>query len=219
MNGKSASGKSKSTVTIPAQPPAPVEKKTAPIVKNTQASQSKYKYQEGMDISDYTVGLIYVLISLAVLIWLISFYWKLHGSDIDSFAFWETGAKKWFEILFWALFGSIAQNTGWGAFKISKRNFQKREVLLQFARIVEAPFISLALIFILFNIGVSFGDATVSLSDVPITIVIAFTIIASFFAWRTKDALDQVAIWFIEQVKERLGVKAEDDEDDDLSEK
>lgn len=159
---------------------------------------------EGMDTSDYIAGGFYILVSLALLYLLGRYYWTTHGGSFDKFAFWDTGNKKWFEVLFWSVLSSIAQNTGWGAYEMSQAKFQKRQILLQFARIVEAPFISLALIFVLFNLGVAFGDVAITLSEVPITVVVAFTIVASFFAWRTKEALDEVAKWFVEKVAEAI---------------
>lgn len=168
--------------------------------KNEQSNSEQAVNNEKMDISDYITGGIYILISLMLLFVLGRYYWLTHGGSFETFAFWETDNKKWFEVFFWSLFGSIAQNTGRGAYKMSINTFQKREILLQFARIIESPFITLALIFILFNVGVAFGETTISLSETPPPVVIAFTIVASYFAWHTKNALDEIARSFIGRI-------------------
>jgi hypothetical protein len=193
--------KKEDEMAAPAQPQKgnpPSDKKAN--AEKSQRNPNSTENKEKMDRSDYITGGIYVLTSLALLFALARYYWITHGGSYDKFEFWETGNKKWFEVLFWSLLTSIAQNTAWGAFKMSKNIFQKREILLQFARIVETPFKSLALIFILFNIGVAFGETTVSLSNVPAPILIACTIVASYFAWNTKDALDNVSQSFIDRI-------------------
>ncbi|MBL8089966.1 MAG: hypothetical protein KF758_01615 [Anaerolineales bacterium] len=163
--------------------------------------------KEKMDTSDFVVGFIYMLISLGILIALGVYYWNIHGGSLENFSFWEDERKKWLEVVFWAFFASIAQNIGYGMYKMGEGILQKRNILLLFARNIEAPFISLALIFVLFNLGVAFGDATITLKDVPVTVMIAFTIVTSFFSWQTKASLEVVSVWFTKQLKKSLGIE------------
>lgn len=191
-----------------------MDKKPNPSNNPTQNSTNKEKSKtnkkvrrEGMQVSDFIVGLLYVVVSFIILVAIGIYYWKSHGSSLEGFTFWEEDNNKWIEIIFWAFFASTAHNTGYAAYKISKRDFQKRDALLYFARVIEAPFISLALIFVIFNFGISFGDTTISLKDVPISVAIAFTIVTSFFAWDTKDALEEVAKGFTQRLRKQFGVE------------
>ena len=174
---------------------------------NNETEKTTEPEYEKLSVSDYFVGSLFVIIGVTIwgLVGLV--YWNLHGGSIDNFSFWTTGDKKWLEALFWSFLTGIAWNVTSVAFDMRDQIFQKRDVFSWLGRILEAPLISFALVFVLTNLGVAFGDTTISLSQAPITVVIAFAIISAYFAPQTIQAIGAVADWFQKQVRARLGLE------------
>jgi len=159
---------------------------------------------------DYVTGSImtalYILI-LGLSGWL---YWSLHGGSIQGFSFWIEGDMKWLEVLFWSFFTALAWqityngSAMWG----DDATFRFDWVWWSTGRVLEAPLISVALVFVMTSLGVAFGEVTLSLQETPITVVIALAIIATYFAEDTVAALKAVAVWFKKRVESGLSTDA-----------
>ncbi len=160
--------------------------------------------EDKVDWSDYIIGTLYIVIGVLFAIFIVWIYWILHGGDINTFAFWSSDDKKWIEVLFWSLFTVHAWNITDAANWMWYKGFQKRFVWYYIGRMFETPPISLALVFVIINLGVAFGDTTISLKESPILIIIALAIISAYFSQQTIDSLKEVAIWITGQVKSKL---------------
>ena len=157
------------------------------------------------NLADTVVGSVYVALGVAFALFLAWAYWSLHGGSLESFALWSTGDKRWLEVLFWSLFTVHTWNTTDVAYEVGFRRFKKHYVLAYIARTFETPPVSLALVFVLVNLGVTFGeDAKISLEKAPIQVVIALAIISAFFSREAVDALQPVAQWFAAITRRRL---------------
>jgi hypothetical protein len=175
--------------------------------KTKQSPPRPSQGSEASDWSDYMVGTVYTILGVAFAIWLGRLYWEVHGGNIDTFSFWTTNDKKWLEVLFWSFFTAHAWNMTDAAYAMWNRDFQKRYIWAYVSRIFEAPPISLALVFVVMNLGVAFGGATISLKEAPILVVIAFAIISAYFSRQTVEALQSVAIWLSNLVRSKLNPK------------
>lgn len=185
---------------------------TAPIAKRSRKDRTPSEHiSEGMTTSDFVVGILFVLFSLSALVGLGWYYWELHGGSPETFAFWDTGDKKWLEIFFWALFTVLAEHLGRASYWMSENGFQKRDALKYIGTTLEAPVIAFALVFVVINLGVSFGDTSISLTQVPITVMIAFSIIAAYTAYETRQGIGHVSRWLRKQVETRLSVDSDDE--------
>jgi hypothetical protein len=159
------------------------------------------------DWSDYLAGTLYVIIGVAIAIIVGWFYWDLHGGNLEDFAFWTEGDKKWLEVIFWSAFTIHTWNITTVAMHISDGKFNKRWIWEYLGKTFETPPISLALVFIVINLGVAFGDTTLSLQEAPITVVIAFAIISAYFSRQTTEALKVAAEWLKDQMEDRFETK------------
>ncbi len=164
---------------------------------------------EASDWSDYAIGTLFVAIGTVLAVLLGWFYWNVHGGSVDNFSLWAVGDKKWLEVLFWSFFTVHAWNITDSASAIWDGKFQKRFVWFYIGRMFETPPISLALVFIVINLGVAFGDTTISLKEAPIIVIIAFAIVSAYFSREAVDTLQEVAKWFIKQVKGKLNPEEE----------
>ena len=68
----------------------------------------------------------------------------------------------------------------------------------------EAPAVSLALVIIITNLGLTVGKADISLEQAPPLIVIAFAIISAYFSRETVQALYAVSKWLSSQVQSKI---------------
>jgi hypothetical protein len=159
------------------------------------------KGQEISDRNDYIIGAFFILFGIAFTIILGWFYWFAHGGLTNPFSFWTTGNLEWLEVLFWSLLTVHVWNMTDVAYGISNNSFKKRYILWYLSRMFEAPPVSLALVVVIFNFGISFGDAKFSLTEAPILLVIAFAIISAYFSRQTINALQSVANWIVKQIK------------------
>ncbi len=156
------------------------------------------------DQSDYLVAAVFLVIATSLEILLGWLYWQLHGGNIDNFTFWTSGDKKWLEALFWSLITVFAWNITDIAGYLWKQSFQKRYIWDYIGHTFEAPPISLALVFITINLGIAIGDTTISLEKAPITVIIAFSIIATYFSREAVGALKKVAVSFSKLVTNKF---------------
>ena len=136
-----------------------------------------------MKRTDYIAATVVMSVLLVILVLSAWLYWNLHGSNASEFAFWSQGDWKWAEVLFWSFFTAVAWTTATvGVNMQGTKLFRSDWSWWSFGRILEAPLVSLALVFILTNLGVAFGDLTLSLKDAPIPILIALAIVATYFS-------------------------------------
>ena len=175
--------------------------------KTEQELEREKKCAEGMDLWDYFWGILFMILSMVALALLAWYYWNLHGGSIDKFAFWDTGDKKWLEVLFWASFTCLAEHLGRASYWMAEKGFQKRDALKYIGTTLEAPIIAFALVFVVFNLGVSFGESSVSLKNVPMTVVIAFAIVSAYTAGDTRLSILHVGKWLRDRVETKLTIK------------
>jgi hypothetical protein len=65
-----------------------------------------------------------------------------------------------------------------------------------------------ALVFIITNLGLAFGDTTtISLAGALIFVIIAFSIISAYFSSQTVTALGAVADWLVRAVRGKIGAE------------
>ena len=158
--------------------------------------------QDPVDWSDYFVGSLYVTMGVGFAVLIAWFYWYMHGGSLDTFSVWSTGDKKWLEVIFWSFFTKHAWNITDVSYEMAHMRFQKRYVWVYISQTFEAPPISLSLVYILVNFGVTISSITLSLEEVPIEMIIALAVISSYFSREAVSALQKAASWLFEVKKE-----------------
>lgn len=144
------------------------------------------------DWTDYGVGALYIILGLVFAALLIWGYWNMHGGSVEKFLFWADGDKKWLEVLFWSFFTAHVWNMTDIGWYIGTREFQKCQVWYYISRTFEAPPTALALVSIVLNFGIAFGDTTISLKDAPILLIIALSIVSAYFSREAADTLKTI---------------------------
>lgn len=166
--------------------------------------------REKMDWTDYAVGIIGILFSVAVLLVLGYIYWRLHGEETRTFSLWSIGDARWLEVLFWSVFTSLSRGVLELGFEMGiDQQFQKRRLFIFLVSVFQNSIMALATVLVVLNLGVSFGGVTLSLKDTSMEIVIGLTIISAVFAKNTGELLWSVSNWLLRAVKSKLAVEEE----------
>lgn len=165
---------------------------------------------------DSKYGLAFIAVSLGVLYILGTWYWNCHltpsvkdGKEVWEFAFWKDGSKIYLEVIFWSLVGGLVKALYLAGYWMSRRQFERRYIPWYIATTAQAPVISLALLIIFLNLGVSLGDATLSFKSADVTVVISLSIILGYFSKNTYQGLNRISEWILHTVESRFKIKEE----------
>lgn len=148
---------------------------------------------------DYRMGLRVIWCLAIILFVLAGVYVFQHFTGIGvaepttKFELWETGAGKGLEIVYWSLFGVLANLTYAAALHLFNRDFDKWSVGWYIAKIPQAPLITLVVVLSLMYTSVEVGDAfTLTLNKASIRVIIVVSFIMGFFSRRTYKLLTVV---------------------------
>lgn len=103
----------------------------------------------------------------------------------------------WWEIVFFSLFGVLTNLTYSAAKHVLMKDFDKWQIGWYWSKIIQAPFITLAIILILKSIGVEALSVPIDSEGLSNEVVIAIAYILGLFSRRAWELIERIKDWLL----------------------
>ena len=111
-----------------------------------------------------------------------------HVKSLDNRYFWFTDSRRWLEIAFWSLWGTLVGILFYLAVKLSAGIFDRHEIPEMVSEVIITPLVVIT-IFFMFNFS---GLVAISLQESSVYQTLGFAFILGFAIRRTVGLLDMV---------------------------
>lgn len=152
-----------------------------------ESTINKYLLKEIYKIGMGEIGILIGISSALVIMYVVHHFTGIGVAERTTrFELWETGIGKGLEIIYWSLFGVMANLMYSAALHLFNRDFDEYSKGWYYAKIFQAPLITLVVVLFFMYTTIDVGDIfTLTLRNASIYILIVVSFIMGFFSRRT----------------------------------